>query len=398
MRHVHLDYVEPGQILGKSIYTSDGRTLLNSGVQLTVAMINKLRRIGVTMIYIQDSQFQDIKLSDVVSDETRREAISNISQSFQMVQEGKNFDPKAITHTVGNIMDEIMRNRNVLIHLSDIRTYDNELFVHSTNVCIMSTVIGLGMGLNVKQLKDLAVGALLHDIGKAPHRVRDDDIDEVLNGKERVKSEDGYPMDDVNESEAGGLHSAESEVDNKLQESYSDNMVHKDVIEQHTWRGFNLLRRKHEVSIVAAHVALQHHEHIDGTGFPRQMKGVDIHPFAKIVALANYYDNLISPIKSGKQYRPHEAYEHIMGLSNIRFDHETVIHFLRSIALYPTGTSVKLSSGDVAVVVRQHKGLPARPVVRVIKKSKFDSDDEPNIYEVDLAKATTTFITEVLDG
>lgn len=392
MRHIHLDYVEPGQILGKSIYTSDGRTLLNAGVQLTVAMINKLRRIGVTMVYIQDSQFQDIKLSDVVSDETRREAISNVSQAFQMVQEGKNFDPKAITHTVGNIMDEIMRNRNVLIHLSDIRTYDNDLFVHSTNVCIMSTVIGLGMGMNVKQLKDLAVGALLHDIGKAPQRVREDEVDEVLNGKNKENHPD---VDDPVQQE---IQSSLSGVDQKFQESYSENKINKDVIEQHTWRGFNLLRRKHEVSIVAAHVALQHHEHIDGTGFPRQLNGEDIHPFAKIVAVANYYDNLISPIKSGKQYRPHEAYEQIMGLANIRFDHETVIHFLRSIALYPTGTSVKLSTGEVGVVVRQHKGLPARPVVRVIKKSKFDTDDEPNIYEVDLAKATTTFITEVLDG
>lgn len=388
MRHVSLDSVEPGQVLAKGIYSSDGRTLLNSGVQLTVGMINKLRRIGVTMLYVQDSQFQDIKIQDVVSDETRRESLTNISHAFQCVQEGKNFDSKKISHTVGNIVDEILRNRNVLLHLSDIRTFDNQLFVHSLNVCIMSAVIGAGMGLGTNQLRDLAVGALLHDIGKAPEGIRDE---ETANEPTKGKKEEGGLASSTLDKEANSLNEKQEE---DIASLLSKQPVHTG--QEHTWKGFNLLRKRHEVSVVAAHVALQHHEHIDGSGYPRKLSGDDIHPFAKIVAVADYYDNLISPLTGEPIYRPHEACEHIMGLTNTWFDHNTVIHFLRSIAIYPTGTSVKLSTGDIGVVAQQHKGLPARPVIRVIKGGNFQSDEEGSVIDVDLAKETTVFIQDVL--
>ncbi|MCF6094303.1 HD domain-containing protein [Microaerobacter geothermalis] len=338
MRYIHLDNTEPGQILGKSIYTSEGRTLLNSGVQLTVGMINKLRRVGVSMLYILDDRFDDLVMEDVVAEETRREALKNISEAVHCVQSGKDFDTKEITNSVKNIIDEILRNKNVLLNLTDVRTQDNQLFVHCLNVGIMATIIGVNMGFNQNQLQDLAIGAFLHDIGKL------------------VK-------------------------DNSLQED-------------HTWKGFNLLRKKHEFSILSAHVALQHHENVDGSGTPRGIDGEEIHQFAKITSVANYYDNLISPFSGERPYLPHEATERIMALANKMFDHDIVIQFLRSIAIYPTGVSVKLSSGEIGVVVGQHRGLPARPIVRIIGQT--DEADYNEVKEIDLAKATTLFIKQVL--
>jgi HD-GYP domain-containing protein (c-di-GMP phosphodiesterase class II) len=167
----------------------------------------------------------------------------------------------------------------------------------------------------------------------------------------------------------------------------------------HTWVGFNLLRKKHEFSLATAHIALQHHEHVDGTGIPRGLTGNQIHLYAKIVGIANLYDNLISEFLPGTTYLPYEANEQIMGLSGKKFDHDIVIKFLRSIALYPTGTSVKLSTGHVGVVVGQHKGLPARPIVRVIKKLSRQEgfvSEETEVKEIDLAKETTVFIKDVL--
>jgi HD-GYP domain-containing protein (c-di-GMP phosphodiesterase class II) len=349
MRHIHLDSVDGGEVLGKSIYSQDGRTLLQSGVLLTLSMINTLRRIGVTMIYIKDKQFEDVKTEDVVSDETRRQAIVNVSDIKQSVQEGKDFDTKSVGKTITSIIDEILRNKDVLLSLTDIRTNDNHAFIHSLNVCIMSTIIGINMGFNSTQLKELALGALLHDIGKS------------------VKEDSLYRKTLPKESE------------------------------DHTWVGFNLLRKKHEFSLATAHIALQHHEHVDGTGSPRGITGDQIHLYGKIVGVANFYDNLISDFLPGTTYLPYEANEQIMGLSGKHFDHDIVIRFLRSIALYPTGTSVKLSTGQVGVVVGQHKGLPARPIVRVIKKlSRKEGFDETEVNEVDLAKETTIFIKDIL--
>lgn len=351
MRHVHLDFVDGGQVLGKSIYSQDGRTLLQSGVLLTPSMLNTLRRIGVTMIYIQDKEFEDVKTEDVVSDETRREAIVSVSDIKQSVQEGKDFDSKSVGKSITSIIDDILRNKDILLSLTDIRTSDNHMFIHSLNVCIMSTIIGVNMGFNSTQLKELAMGALMHDIGKA---VKDDSI---------------YRKPLPGESE------------------------------DHTWVGFNLLRKKHEFTLATAHIALQHHEHVDGTGTPRGITGDQIHLYGKIVGVANYYDNLISEFLPGETCLPYEANEHIMGLVGKYFDHDIVIRFLRSIALYPTGTSVKLSNGHIGVVVGQHKGLPSRPIIRVIKKLSRQEGlvyDETEVKEIDLAKETTVFIKDVL--
>ncbi|WP_047150374.1 HD-GYP domain-containing protein [Aneurinibacillus tyrosinisolvens] len=354
MRQISLDYVEPGQVLARSIYTSDGRTLLNAGVLLTPGMITKLHRIGVTVLYIKDKQFEDIVIEDVVSEETRREAISNVADALQCVQEGKEFDTKTVSKTMTNLVDEILRQKNVLLNLTDIRTKDNQLFVHSLNVCIMSTIIGMNMGYNTAKLKELALGALFHDAGKA------------------------------------------LQSDDPLRHHYTQEGDH------HAWIGFNVLRKKHELSLATAHVALQHHEFIDGTGEPRGISSAEIHEFAKIVAVTNFYDNLISGLSAEPTMLPYEASEYVMGLAGKRFDHDIVIKFLRSIALYPTGSSVNLSTGEIGVVVGQHKGLPSRPIIRVIKQNREDRGkyeyDEPEVKEVDLSKETTVFIDSVLNS
>ncbi len=354
MRYVNIDQVEPGDILARSIYTSDGLTLLSEGMQLTVGMINKLRRYGVSMVSIKDPLLQDIKVQDVVSETTRREAIANLYGAMQCVQSGKNLDLRAIQKTAGTLTDEILRNRHVLVNLSDIRTSDNQLFIHSLNVCMMSLVIGIGLGYNTQQLRELAIGALLHDIGKVAKPASDIQI-------------------------AG----------------------HQPEEEHHTWVGFNLLRKKHEMSIVSAHIALQHHEWVDGSGVPRGLSGPEIHEFAKIVAITNYYDNLVSPFSEEEETcHPYEACEKIMALANKRFDHDMVIRFLRSIAVYPTGSSLRLSTGEVAVVIDQNRGLPSRPVVRVFKKEGGRShvlEEEHKMIDVDLSEEPTVFITAVLN-
>jgi len=350
MRYISLDQVEPGDTLARSIYTSDGLTLLQADVQLTVGMIHKLRRFGVTMLSIKDPYTQDIKVEDVITETTRKEAIRNLSAAIQCVQSGKGMDMRSIQRSVHSIIDETLRNRRVLLNLGEIRTADNALFIHSLNVCMMATVMGVGLGYTHNQLKELAIGALLHDIGKA------------------VGVEEG------------------------IRETSLD--------AHHTWTGFHLLRKKHEMSIVSAHIALQHHEWVDGTGIPRGLTGADIHEFAKIVAICNYYDNLISPFSEEETCHPYEACEKIMALAEKRFDHKMVIHFLRSIAVYPTGSSLRLSTGEVGIVIQQNRGLPSRPVVRIIRKERLrrlHDDVDHDIRDVDLSEAPTIFITGVLE-
>ncbi|GEL08160.1 HD-GYP domain-containing protein [Salisediminibacterium halotolerans] len=350
MRYVSIDQLDQGEQLGKHIYASDGRILLNQGVTLTIGLISKLRQMGVRSIFIKDDRFPEVEIEEVVSETTRREAISTLANSIQYLQEGQPIEGNSVSSIVEKIIDEVMANSDVLIHLTDIRTKDNELFVHMVNVCIISVMIGVQSGLGKAKVQELAAGAALHDIGKLIDRVSRRDIPT------------GYTERD-------------------------------ELMNHHSWKGFNLLRKSPDISTLSAHIALAHHENIDGTGQPRGLEKNDIHLLARIVAVANDYDHMVSSHTGSKSFFPHEACEIIMGQTNSRFDHQVVWQFLRSIAFYPNGTQVKLSSGLIGVVTSQHKGLPQRPVVRA-----YDPDGDGVLFEeVDLSKETTTFITRVFE-
>jgi HD-GYP domain-containing protein (c-di-GMP phosphodiesterase class II) len=340
MRLVDIETVEPGQLLGKTIFSANGTVLLSTGVQLTVFMISTLKRLGVTTIYIDDPRFRDVVSEDMLSDETKRAVINQMSETFEALRSGKEFSTKAISQTIDQLMDDVLRNSNVMVQLSDIRTADNAAFVHSMNVCMLSTLIGLNMGFNMIQLKDLSIGALLHDIGKV----------------------------NAPESEEGRMH--------------------------HSWRGFELLKMKREYSLLIAHVAFQHHETVDGTGLPRAISGDEIHSYAKIVAVANMYDNLLGRPEGGKPLLPHEACEQMNAMSGTKLDHEVLTQFMKMVSIYPNGISVRLSNRKIGVVVGQHRGLPGRPIVRILDR---EGEDTVQAREVDLAQHNTIFIEAVLN-
>lgn len=342
MRNTNIEQVEPGQILGKTIFSSNGTILLSAGVQLTVYMINTLKRIGATMVYIKDPSFEDVDIPEVLSDETKRLVLRKMTESLDAIRSGKHFDTRAISVSVESILEDVVRSKEMLLQLSDIRTKDNHLYVHSMNVCLIATMIGMNMGLNQIQLKELSIGAMLHDIGKV-ERITDDES--------------------------------------------------ADPKRHHTWRGFELLKQKQELNLLIAHVALQHHEQPDGQGFPRKLVGDQIHLYAQIVAVANMYDNLLFDVMKTKQLLPHEACERMMAMSGTVLDREVLVQFMRTVSIYPTGSSVRLSTRETGVVVGQHRGLPGRPIVRVVQP---DANNEMIVKEIDMAKEMTVFVETVL--
>ncbi|MVO99775.1 HD-GYP domain-containing protein [Paenibacillus lutrae] len=342
MKYVPIDSIETGQYLGKTIFSGNGAVLLAEGVQLTVYMITTLRRIGVTMLYIQDPLTEDIELPEVVSDETKRIVMKKMQDTLSTIRSGKDFDSRSLSISIDTLLNEIMKNSDVLIQLTDIRTKDNDMYLHALNVCTISTLIGINMGLNQLQLKELATGALLHDIGK---------------------------MDAITDDKS------------------PDERLH------HTWRGFELLKHKREYSLLIAHVAFQHHETPDGLGQPRRLLVDQIHLYARIVSVANTYDNLLRSDELKTGMLPHVAIEHMMALAGTKLDREVLIQFLRTVSIYSTGTSVRLSSRETGVVVGQHRGLPGRPIVRIVKQ---EGGSDLEVKEVDLAQHTTIFIEHVL--
>jgi HD-GYP domain-containing protein (c-di-GMP phosphodiesterase class II) len=137
-------------------------------------------------------------------------------------------------------------------------------------------------------------------------------------------------------------------------------------IKKHTTYGFELIRKNRDFSIHSAHVAFQHHEQWSGHGYPRGLKGDQIHELGRIAAVADVYDALVSKRPYRSAMEPYQAYEYICSQSGYHFDPEVVKIFMRHVAVYPTGTGVRLNNGLRGNVIRQNRGCPDRPVVRVI--------------------------------
>jgi putative nucleotidyltransferase with HDIG domain len=351
VRQVGVNSLKIGDVLGKTIYSSNGRTLLGKGVKFTPLYISKLRDMGISIVYIEDQRFNDVVVEDIIDEEHRREALDIIEQCTQAVRLGKDFDGFQLKNLISKIVEDIMFKKDILVNLMDIRSKDNATFAHSVNVCVLALVLGKAMLLDKEKLETLAMGALLHDIGMI-HLPPD-----LLN-----KTEELTPAD-------------------------------LEIMKTHTNLGFEDLRKRKEFSLVVAHIAFQHHEHINGTGYPRQLKEGEIHPLAQIVAVADLYDKLTSDHSELKRVMPHEACEILMGLVGKVFPLEPVRMFLRNVAAYPTGLTVRLNTGEIGVVVDQNLSMPARPVVRVFEESDFNGGHGK---EYNMVEKRTVFITEVL--
>lgn len=351
MRQVSVNSLKMGDVLGKTIYSSHGRVLLGKGVKLTPLFISKLRDMGISIVYIEDEQFSDVVVEDLIAEEHRREAMALIEKSSQAVRLGKDLDGLHLQSMISKIVEEIMFKKDILVNIMDIRSRDNHTFAHSVNVCVLATVLGKAMMLDREKLETLAIGALLHDIGMVH-------LDQsLLNKTEELTPQEVEQM------------------------------------KTHTSLGFEDLRKRKEFNLVIAHIAFQHHEHINGTGYPRQLKEGEIHPLAQIVAIADLYDKLTSDHSGVKRVMPHEACEILMGLVGSVFSLEPIRIFLKNIAAYPTGIMVRLNTGEIGVVVDQNPSIPTRPVVRVFDEGDFGSSQGK---EYNMLEHRTLFITEVV--
>lgn len=357
MRLVSIERCEPGMEIGKPIYTDAGTILVGEGVSLTKRMIESLISRNITMVYIKDRVTEDIMIIDDIPHELRIEAMKTITDSFNSMQTanqkwqkiGEGLNAEKLVKVFKNLMAEIKHSKNAINLLASVTAHDNYVFSHSTNVTIYTLAMAVKLGFDDKKLTEIGMGGMLHDIGKTMIPL------EVLNKKGKL-TDDEF-----------------------------------DMIKKHSEYGFEILRSQSSIPLLAAHCAFQHHEKIDGTGYPRKLKGDEIHQYAKIMAIADVFDALTSNRSYRKAMLPHEAMEVIFAGANTHFDATLIQTFQKSVATYPVGVTVKLNTGETAVVVNYMFNAPGRPVVRVIK-NPIGEDITP--YEIDLSQSLNVMITD----
>lgn len=344
MRLVPIECIRDNSLLGKDIYSCDGRCLLRAGILLTYDLLIKVKEHKILSLYIID-EYSSAEIEDIIKPELRQKSISVIKETFcdieriasvhkfekrnindYTTQEKKYFD--SINDIAEEILENVLSNKHVLLSLVDIKSMDNYTYAHSVNVAVISIILGISLNLPKKQLTYLCIGALVHDIGKSfiPR--------EVL-------------------QKPGSLTPEEFEI-----------------IKSHTTYGYKFLGKSFNLSSHVKLIVLQHHERFDGLGYPNGVIGDKINYLARIVSIADVYDALTSDRPYKRAMCPSDALEYLMSHACTLFDYNMINIFCKIVIPFPQGTIVSLSNGDIGIVEETRPNYPLRPIVKIVKSDR----------------------------
>lgn len=356
VQRVLVSELKIGMVTARNVFNAEGKLLLAAGQEVTESYIRRLQDLSIYAIYVRNPYFSDVEIPTIIDEETRQSSIQTVKRGLEALRNKRaDLAVAEFQQSARRIVAEIIRNRQAMIHLTEIRAHDDCTFAHSVDVCILSVLVATAMDYPESRLNELAVGALMHDVGKLQVGQN------LLIKPDKLTDEEMVQM------------------------------------RRHPWLGFEILRaQRGQLSIPSIHVALQHHEKYDGTGYPRGLAGTDIHEFSRIVSIVDVYDAVTSDRPYRKALLPHEAYELMLVSGSQHFDPEILPIFLGKIALYPVGTAVRLNTGDIGVVTLVEPGWPTRPAVRLIM------DKHRRLYPgevtLDMRNHLTVFIDQVVDG
>ncbi|EOD00857.1 HD-GYP domain-containing protein [Caldisalinibacter kiritimatiensis] len=352
MRLVSTEELKEGMTIAKTVYTANGTTIINEGIKLKKSYIEKLKKLGISKVYVKDIHIK-LEVKDVIKEETRRESLILVKNIMDDLRFSEDIPIDEVKSKVSEIIEQLMENDEILINLSEIRSIDDYTFGHSVNVCVLSLITGISMGYTKNELLDLGIGAMLHDIGKVKVPSK------ILNKPSKL-----------------------------TQDEYEE-------IKNHTIYGYKLLSKVEGISELSRKIVLSHHERVDGKGYPYGLKNEDIHPFSKIVSVADVYDALTTDRVYKRRIKVHEAVEYMISMSDHQFDYNIVKKFLSNIAIFPLGAAVELSTNQIGYIVDNRKEFPTRPVVEVVASNNGKKITIP--YKIDLLKNTSVVIVNTID-
>lgn len=353
MRLISLENCQSGTKLGKSIYHENGRVLLAKGSYLTESLIKRLKQLNTHMIYIEDEASEGIDIKESIPEELREEAVHVITEGLDaiaglnsktsklqnMMKTGRTV--RSMQKIFKDLLKSLQENRTALNLLASTKIHENHVYTHSLNVSLYACQLAIENGLPIRNIEEIGLGAMLHDLGKmyVPQ--------EILN-------------------KPGPLSNEEFER-----------------VKSHCELGFEVLRKVHEIPLPVSHCALQHHERMDGQGYPRGLKEDEIHKYSKIISVSDVFDAVTSHRTYRPAMLPHKGIEILYGGSGTQFDSHQVQLFKDCIAIYPPGLTVKLNDGRTGIVSQYHFHAVGRPEIRIIKD---EENQEVQPYEIDLSK------------
>lgn len=326
-------------IIDQTIKNQQGKTLIARGTVLDEYLIDSLIKLQITGVYISEGEEDPEDIEAGIPEKTK-EKIEKIkvpdpckvklSESVKKrVAEGVQFlyndtDSKDFENATNSVTNELMKaitdNDAIAVDISVLKVSDEYTFKHSVDVATMAMIIGKKQGLSDKEIYEIGIAGLLHDIGKSKIP------GEVLNKPGRLTEEEFA------------------------------------VMRQHSVLGYHILKNKKDIPKSVLMGVLQHHEKINGKGYPLGFSSDKISLYAKILSVADIYDALVTERPYKKAFSKRDAVEMIMSLTN-ELDIAAMRSFLGSVILYPVDSIVQLSNGEKAKVVENTQESILRPKV-----------------------------------
>lgn len=332
--------LKSGMIIDQEIADESGRMLVARGQKMDNGKIASLIRMGINEVYVlidvekpstDDKQeisekTRKIIEENIVEDRTRVELTESVKER---VKEGiqylySNTESESFSDTTNNIAGHLMRTINesnaIAVDIDALKVSDEYTFKHSVDVATMAMIIAKKYGLSDREIYEIGVAGLLHDIGKSKIP------NEILNKPGRLTDEEF------------------------------------DIMRQHSVLGYKILQDKTDISDAIKIGVLQHHEKINGSGYPMGIRNNRISIYARILAVADIYDALVTERPYKKGFSKRDAVEMIMSMTG-ELDFDAMKSFLGSVILYPVNSTVELSNGESARVVENDANCVLRPKV-----------------------------------
>ena len=284
-------------------------------------------------------------------------AIADVKTILNSLVEGKGVDEASIRTVVNRFIKTYLTDKSILINITNTKAWEGEyLYHHTLNVCLLAINIAAASNYSEKQIYEIGIGALVHDVGMllVP--------DEIRFKKGRLSKDEWFE------------------------------------VQKHAILGLHILEKVSRIPETAKFVAYQTHERENAKGYPKQRAGRFIHRFAKIVQIADIYESLCSPRDYRLPYIPYRAMELLIKMSRQNLiSGEFVKAFLTYASLFPIGSIVELSDHRVAKVIQGNEQHYTKPLVSVIIDEHGALMNKKNVYQIDLTKDTSVQIIRALE-
>ncbi len=368
LKSLTIDELKVGMHVKDIILKNSNHKVKNQGVVNSARTIELLKKQGVARVVIEcDDECEDevngkaqspdteddekntpeeaIDETQSLADEFNRsceiydEATESVRELFLNTSMGKPLSPESMSLLAGEITSSLLRNEHAITILTRIREKSNYQWEHAINCGVLICGFGLYLGLKKETVQEMTLGALLHDIGTA----------KVSNAI----------LDKNGELTANELS----------------------VVKKHVIWGVELAKRDNFSSPIIIDMMVNHHERLDGSGYPRGLSSKKLSKLSRMTAIVDVYDAMTGDKAYKKGELPQAVLRHLLKESK-KFDPELVQQFIKYMGIHPVGSLVLLSNEKLAVVLESNRIEPLKPKVKVIYNLKLERFSKPADHDL----------------